>query len=142
MMNAYARSTDQVLKEFDVQPATGLDTGEVEQRHQKYGRNQLREAKRKGVWTIFIDQFKSPVVILLLIAALTAVAFGQIIEGIAIAAALVINAAVGFFTEYQALRSMEALRKMGQTTATVRRNGEEQEIDATDLVPGDIVILT
>ncbi|MFZ0257756.1 MAG: cation-transporting P-type ATPase [Gammaproteobacteria bacterium] len=142
MMNAYARSTDEVLTELGVQPATGLDTREVEQRHQKYGRNQLRETKQKGAWTIFVDQFKSPVVILLLIAALTAAAFGQIIEGIAIAAALVINAAIGFFTEYQALRSMEALRKMGQSTAVVRRNGEKQEVDATDLVPGDIVILT
>lgn len=141
-MNAYARSADEILKEFAVRLDTGLDPKAVEQRQQEYGRNELREAKQKSPWAIFIDQFKSPVVILLLVAALTATVFGQIVEGIAIAAALVINAAIGFFTEFQALRSMEALRKMGQTTATVRRNGEEQEINAADLVPGDVVILT
>jgi Ca2+-transporting ATPase len=129
------------LKGLSVDAASGLGKTKVEHRREKYGANRLRERERKSVWAIIVAQFKSLVVILLLFASLTALAFGQVVEGIAIAAALAINALIGFVTELRAMRSMEALRKMGRTTATVLRGGERMEIDAADLVPGDIVVL-
>jgi Ca2+-transporting ATPase len=62
-------------------------------------------------------------------------------EGIAIAAVLLVNAGIGFLTEWKAVRSMEALREMGGDTIRVRRNGIETEIQAEELVPGDIIVL-
>jgi Cation transport ATPase len=138
---AQARPADDVLSALGVTPAAGLEPQDVSRRREEYGANRLRQHKRKSGWRILLDQLKSLVVILLAIAAAAAAAFGQIVEGIAIAAALTINAAIGFFTELKAVRSMEALQEMGRTTATVRRGGEQQEIDAGDLVPGDIVLL-
>ncbi len=137
----HARSADDVLADLNVDPAAGLDGTEVGKRRERFGPNRLRQQKRRGIWAIFLAQFKSLVVLLLLGASLTAVAFGQFVEGVAIAAALVINAVIGFFTELKATRSMEALQKLGRTTATVVRGGERREIDAADLVPGDIVVL-
>ncbi len=120
----------------------GLTDAEAEERRQQYGPNRLRESEQKSWRRILYEQFTSLVVILLLIASVTAMAFGQIVEGIAIAAALVINAAIGFVTEYKALQSMEALRRIGQVDALVRRGGETREVPADALVPGDIVLLT
>ena len=138
----YALPADEVLDALDVAAEEGLTDADAEARTAKYGPNRLRESEQKSWRRILFEQFTSLVVILLLIAAITAAAFGQIVEGIAIAAALVINAAIGFVTEYKALRSMEALRRIGQVNALVRRDGETREIPADRLVPGDIVLLT
>jgi len=138
---AHAISIKHVLEELGVEANSGLDETEVERRRETYGANRLRQAQSKSAWAILYDQFKSPVVILLLVASVTASAFGQIIEGIAIAAALVLNAVIGFFTVFKARRSMEALQEMGSATAVVRRSGDEMEFDAVEIVPGDIVIL-
>ena len=141
MQKPYARSADHVLKDLGVDGASGLDEAEVERRREKYGANRLRQKKQRSVWAIVVAQFKSLVVVLLLGASLAAFAFGQFVEGLAIAVALVINAVIGFVTEFKAMRSMEALQRIGRTTAMVRRGGERMEIDAADLVPGDMVIL-
>lgn len=139
--NAYRRSAEEVLDHQGVEPEQGLSNEEAEKRRERFGPNRLRTARRKSVWSILLNQFKSLVVLLLLAAAGTAAAFGQIIEAIAIAAALVINAAVGFGTEFAARRSMDALRRMGQIVARVRRDGGMQDLHAEKLVPGDIVAL-
>ena len=139
---AYALSSADVLSALDVSREKGLTDAEAEERRRHYGPNRLRESEQKSWKRILYEQFTSLVVILLLIASVTAAAFGQIVEGIAIAAALVINAAIGFVTEYKALQSMEALRRIGQVDALVRRGGETREVPADALVPGDIVLLT
>ncbi len=131
-----------VLTALDVAAEEGLTDAEAGARIERYGPNRLRESEQKSWQRILYEQFTSLVVILLLIAAITAAAFGQIVEGIAIAAALVINAAIGFVTEFKALQSMEALRRIGQVSALVRRDGETREVPADALVPGDIVVLT
>ncbi len=74
-------------------------------------------------------------------AALVALVTARWPEAVALLAVTLINTVIGFFTEYKAVRSMEALRQMGQQTTTVRRQGKEQEIAASELVPGDIVLL-
>jgi len=137
----YRLDPEQVFESWAVDRDKGLSGQEVKKRRQAFGPNRLREARRKSAWRVLLDQFKSIVVLLLLAASLTAAGFGRFAESIAIAAALVINAAIGFFTEIKAIRSMEALRRLGQMTATVRRGGEERSIDAVALVPGDIVLL-
>ena len=79
--------------------------------------------------------------LLLAVAAGVSFAFGDFIEGLAIGAVIVINAAIGFVTEWRAVRSMEALRRLSRVSATVRRDGQVRSIPAEELVPGDIVVL-
>jgi P-type Ca2+ transporter type 2C len=137
----FSHPVEQVLKNFDVKPDQGLSEAEIERRRERHGPNRLREAKRRGVVRILIDQFKSMVIIVLVIAGAVAFSFRHWAEGIAIAAVLLVNAGSGFFTEWKAVRSMEALREMGGDTIRVRRSGIETEIQAEELVPGDIVVL-
>ncbi|MEA5566081.1 cation-transporting P-type ATPase [Anabaena sp. UHCC 0399] len=132
---------EQILDELDVSTNQGLTESEVENRRKQYGENRLQEAKGKSAWQIFIEQFKSLIIGILAVAAALSFAFSQWIEGIAVLIAIVINTAIGFFTEYKAIRSMEALQKLSSTTAKVRRGGRLQEIPSVELVPGDIVIL-
>jgi len=80
-------------------------------------------------------------VLLLAAAGLVAAGFGEWVEAGAIGAVLVVNTAIGFFTELRSVRSMEALRELGQVRARVRRGGREEEVPAQDLVPGDVVVL-
>lgn len=137
---ASCHSISKVLNDFSVDPDRGLNASMVEKRRKRYGRNRLEQAKRRSMWTIAIEQFKSPIVGLLAIAAILAFAFQDWIEGIAVIIAILLNAAIGFFTEIKAVRSMEALQELSQTRAKVRREGKVQEIASEDLVPGDIAI--
>jgi Ca2+-transporting ATPase len=137
----FSRPLERVLKNFDVKPDQGLSEAEVQQRRERHGPNRLREAKRRGAGRILIEQFKSMVIIVLVIAGALAFSFQHWAEGIAIAAVLLVNAGIGFLTEWKAVRSMEALREMGGDTIRVRRNGIETEIQAEELVPGDIIVL-
>jgi Ca2+-transporting ATPase len=137
----WGRSFQDVLNQFGVNQEEGLTAEEVQKRKSKYGLNRLRKAKKKSVWMIWANQFKSLIIALLFSAAVLSFAFHEIVEGIAISAVIIINALIGFFTELKAVRSMEALQKLGGVTAKVRRQGEVQQISAEEMVPGDIVIV-
>jgi Ca2+-transporting ATPase len=132
---------EQVLRSLDVDSETGLTSDEVNRRREKFGHNRLREAERRSAWEILVEQFKSLIVGLLIVAAVLSFAFGEFIEGLAVVAVIVINALIGFITELRAVRSMEALQELGQVQATVYREGGVHEIQAEELVPGDIVEL-
>jgi Ca2+-transporting ATPase len=137
----HSRSVSQVLESLDVEKPRGLTEQEVRRRRDKHGSNKLREAKQRGVWEIVIEQFKSMVIIVLVIAGTVALTFQHWAEGIAIGAVLLVNAALGFITEWKALRSMEALRDMGADAVRVRRDNHDLEIDSEKLVPGDIIVV-
>ncbi|MGD9307406.1 MAG: cation-translocating P-type ATPase [Desulfobacterales bacterium] len=137
----HSHSVKQVLETMDVEPDRGLTDREVRLRFDKYGPNKLREAKRRSVWEMVLEQFKSMVIIVLVIAGTVAFTFQHWAEGIAIVAVLLVNAAMGFATEWKAMRSMEALREIGGDTIRVRRDGEELEIDSEKLVPGDLIVV-
>jgi Ca2+-transporting ATPase len=139
--NAWSRPVGEVLGGLDVVPEQGLDEGEARRRLAGFGENRLRRIRRRSVWRIVRDQFASLIVALLAAAAAVAFAVGEIVEGGAILAVIVINAAIGFVTERRALRSMEALRELGHARTTVRRDGQVRSVLAQALVPGDIVIL-
>ncbi|MFO7986454.1 MAG: cation-transporting P-type ATPase, partial [Desulfatiglandaceae bacterium] len=132
---------DQVLDALEVEGTQGLTEGEVRRRLQQQGPNKLQEAQRHSVWEIAVEQFKSMVIMVLVLAGAVAFSFQHWVEGIAIVAVLVVNAAIGFTTEWKALQSMEALRKMGGDAIRVRRDGADREINAEKLVPGDIIIV-
>ncbi|MGD8623920.1 MAG: cation-transporting P-type ATPase [Anaerolineae bacterium] len=137
----WTRPAGEVARALDVTPEQGLAAREVRRRRRKHGPNRLRSAQSTSAWKILLDQFKSLLVLLLAVAAILSSVFGEWIEGLAIGAVILINAAIGFFTELRAVRSMEALQRMGSVSARVRRDGQVQEIPAEKLVPGDLVVL-
>jgi Ca2+-transporting ATPase len=119
----------------------GLSTSDVKKRLEKHGFNELREEKGRPPFFIFFDQFKEFLMILLLVAVFISVLVGEIIDATMIFAIVIASAMLGFFQEYKAERSLEALKRMVTPKAHVLRNGEEAEIPAKEIVPGDILIL-
>jgi Ca2+-transporting ATPase len=137
----WAKSREEILDDLDVSVDTGLSAEEVKRRFERYGPNSLILAEKKNAWRILFDQFKSLIVVLLVVAAVVSFSFGEIVEGVAIVVVIVINSAIGFFTELKAVRSMEALKKLGSVNTRVRRENRVIEVQAEEIVPGDIMIL-
>ncbi len=137
----WGKSSQDVLEQFGSSQKEGLNAKQIKKRKTKYGLNRLMETKKKNILVIWTNQFKSFIIGLLFTAAVLSFAFNEVVEGIAISAVIIINALIGFFTELKAVRSMEALQKLGGITARVRRDGEIREIHAEEMVPGDIVIV-
>lgn len=142
----YQETADHALEAIKSRPE-GLDEGDVARRLTEYGRNELAAAKGTSPLQIFISQFKDVLIIVLLVAATISLGLSLfehgtvgteslLIYGIVIAIAL-----VGFFNEYRAEKTVASLRKMLAFTAKVRRGSHIVEIDAKELVPGDILIL-
>ena len=124
-----------------MEPAQGLATSEVNKRRLRYGPNALQKIRPRPAWRLLVDQFASIVIALLAVAAAVAWITGDGLEAIAILVVLIINALVGFATEWQAGRALDALRQQARTVTRVRRDGCETTVDAEELVPGDIIIL-
>ncbi len=132
---------ERIQSESGVDPAVGLGAAEVARRLAAHGPNRLREVRAPSAWRLLAGQFASWIVALLAVAAVVAFAFGETVEALAIVLVLLLNAAIGFVTELRAVRSMEALRALGTVRTRVRRDGREQEIAATELVPGDVLLV-
>lgn len=137
----FAISEETLLGHLGVTPAKGLANQEVNERRRRFGSNKLKRHRPRSTLKILADQFRSLIVWLLAAAAALSFYLGDLPEGLAIVVVLIINAAIGFFTEHRALRSMETLRRIAQVRTRVRRDGVTTEIDARELVPGDIVII-
>jgi Ca2+-transporting ATPase len=119
----------------------GLVPAEAQKRLGRYGANELVEKRGISPWSIFLQQFKSFLIIILIIAVVLSAVLGEVADAIIIGIIILFASGLGFFQEYRAERAMEALRKMAAPTASVRRDGKEVEIPARELVPGDIIIL-
>ncbi|MEE4117487.1 MAG: cation-transporting P-type ATPase [Paracoccaceae bacterium] len=139
--DSWRQAPDEVLAAWQVDPETGLSEGEARERLDRHGANRLKEATRKSALIILADQFKSLIFLLLFGAAAASFLLGETVQAIAILVAILINGAIGFFIELRATRSMEALREMERVSARVCRDGAPREVEAADLVPGDIVLL-
>lgn len=137
----HAESTESVLRRMRSDP-NGLSTEEAKRRLKEDGRNTLEFRTDRSGWQIFVSQFTSIVVWLLAAAALIAILTGEPTEAAAITVVLLLNAAIGFFIEWQAGRALQALRRATPTTARVKRDGREQLIDASELVVGDLISLS
>src|SRR3989338_2415734 len=119
----------------------GLSQAEAEKRLQEYGLNEIKEAKKISPIKIFLNQFNSVVVYILIAALVISLFIGERLDAIVIGIILILNAVFGFIQEYRAEKSIEALKKLASLKATVIRDGKEKEIDAKLLVPGDIINL-
>ena len=136
----YQKNSVEVLNELDSN-LTGLTQEESKLRLEKYGCNALQEKSKTPTWRLFLENFKDPLVIILLIAAMTQVFLGDTVESIIIFTVLVINAVLGVVQTKKAESSLDSLKKLSVPEAKVIRNNQKLTISSQELVPGDIVIL-
>jgi Ca2+-transporting ATPase len=119
----------------------GLTSAEAERRLATVGANEIRRAPRPSRVRMLLSQFASPLIWLLLGAVVVSAALGEIVDAIAIAVIVFVNALVGFFQEHRAENALEALRAMTAPRARVLRDGRQTMIAAADVVPGDLLLL-
>lgn len=134
-------NSDDAARALVTRPAQGLTSSEVHKRLAFHGENKLAEAAVRPLWLKFVDQFKNFLVIVLLFAAGLAWAIGDLKDAAVILIVVFLNAGLGFWQEHRAERTLAALKDMLAAHARVRRNGQVAEVDASQLVPGDIVLL-
>ena len=130
-----------VVEELDGDVAGGLSDRAVRERTSRHGPNALPERPRQSVFMVFLQQFRSPLIYILFIAAALAGALGNLDDGAVILAVVMVNALIGTYQERRAERSMAALRRLSTLHVRVLRDGREQDIEARDLVPGDVLLL-
>ena len=121
LKNAFSISVLDVADQLNTDAETGLDQTEAKKRIDRFGPNRLRSKKKKSALSILMHQFQSIIVWLLFGAAALSFFLGDIAEGLAIVFVLILNSAIGFFTEYKAARSMEALMSIAEVKTRVRR---------------------
>lgn len=138
---AYQLPEGEVVRLLEVAGEQGLSSEEAARRLALVGPNELTLYRSKNLLVLFLEQFKSPLAWVLALAAMLAFVFNEDLEGIAILIVILVNALIGFAMEWQAMSSMEALRKLTQTFARVYRDGKLTEVATSTLVPGDIVYL-
>ena len=119
----------------------GLNEQEIKKRQKKYGLNKLPEKKPVSSFKIFLSQFKSPLIYILLIAAGISFLLKENIDALIILAAVIINTLIGFFQENKAEESLRKLKQMVEHHSRVIRQNKEHFIKSSELVPGDIIIL-
>ena len=147
-MTAHNAPTEELLRHYGSNPSTGLTQEQAERAKTQYGANKLAEGKKKTNLQRFFAQFKDVMIIILLIAA--AVSFGiacttgetsEFFEPVLILLIVVLNAVMGMLQESKAEKALDALKDLSAPHARVLRDGKEQVIDASELVPGDIIHL-
>ncbi len=119
----------------------GLEESEARSRLDEYGMNEIKRKRKISKLKIFANQFTSPLVIILIIATLLSALIGEMLDALVILIILAFNAVFGFFQEYKAEKTIEALKKLTAPEAIVVRDGKTKTIPSSLLVPGDFVIL-
>ncbi len=139
-MHWYQKDITRVFKELETS-LEGLSKEEAEKRLKKFGPNELVEKKKKSPFIMFLGQFRDFMIIVLIVAAVISALAGDLKDTITIAIILILNAIVGFVQEFRAEKAMEALKRLAAPSATVIRDGLSLQIKASELVPGDLVVL-
>lgn len=144
-MNEYLKGKEQVLKE-QATSESGLSLEDVKLRQEKYGKNKLADAKKTPLIIKFLLEFKDPMVLILIAAAIVSLVLAIVenesfADTIIILAVVMINAILGVIQENKAEKAIEALQEMSRATSKVIRNDHVMVVNAEDLVPGDIVLL-
>lgn len=136
----YRHSAEETLQ--DVQSSTnGLTTSEAAKRLETEGYNEIKGKAATPIWKLFIENFKDPMVIVLLIAATVQIVLGHLIESLIIFLVILLNAVISVVQTKKAESSLDALRQMSAPEAKIIRDGQKKTIPARELVPGDIVLL-
>lgn len=142
----YNQSIEEVAQGLETDPSSGLKPEEIQKRIEKYGKNSLVQKKNRSFLAMFISQFKSFLIILLIIAAVISGIMGiktgeGLLDTYIIIGILLLNAFIGAYQELKAQKSLESLKKMAAPMAKVVRNGEPMVVNVEDVVPGDVVEL-
>jgi len=137
----YNLELPQIVNKLNVNLKTGLTKGEVQKRLETYGPNALKEAPPRSLLSMFIDQIKETLVVILIIAAIISGALGEWADSIVILAIVVLNAILGVVQENKAEEALKALKEMTKAMVKVLRDGKVTKIEVEDLVPGDIMLL-
>jgi Mg2+-importing ATPase len=135
------RSPESLLAELHSAPE-GLGAGEAQARLEAFGRNLLEARKRATTLGLIWDQFKSPIVLILLFATVLSAALGNWLDAVIILVIVLGSAALSFWQEYSASNAAQRLRAQVMVKATVLRDGQRASIPAEEVVPGDVVLLS
>lgn len=139
-MNWHQLTSQETLSKLNAKP-TGLTDAEVAEKRKTFGWNEIPEAGQRHWLSIFVKQFKSLLVFILLAAAFISGLTGHVVDVYVILAVILLNTLIGFFQELRAERAVASLKTMLVPMAKAIRNGEKTSVNAQELVPGDIVIL-
>jgi len=135
----HAATADEVLAALESDPLIGLDDDQVCRRQRVHGPNRFQAESKTSVWQVLGRQFRDVLIAILFLAAGISVAVGQWTDAATILAIIVLNGLLGFFQEWKAEQALQALRDMLQPTCVAVRGGQETQIAAAELVPGDVV---
>ncbi|MCC4766015.1 calcium-translocating P-type ATPase, SERCA-type [Methanosarcina sp. DH1] len=136
----YDQEINSVFEEFGVSEA-GLSSEEAEKRLEEYGENELKEKEKVSVLQLFISQFKSILIIILITASIVSALLGEFVDAIVIIFTVFLAGILSFVQEYRAEKAIELLRSLTSPEATVIRDGVENKIPSTNLVPGDLILI-
>ena len=134
-------SPTDTAERLEVRAETGLTMAAAEKRLAEHGPNALPEGKQRGPLSMLLAQFTDFMILVLIAAAVVSGLVGEVSDSIAIVVIVLLNAVIGFVQEYRAERAMAALKKLSAPSAQVLRDGEWHELEASQLVPGDVVTL-
>lgn len=142
MGSFWTKPTEEVLKDLDVNVSKGLNRDEAEKRIGVYGKNTLEESKGNQPIIIFLNQFKSPISLILIFATILSIFLGDYIDAAIIFIIIFLSGVLSFWQEYNAGNAVQELRNMVKINVEVLREGQYLEIPIEGVVPGDILSLT
>ncbi len=138
----HALKVGDALNELNVEENKGMTKQEVQTRLTKYGPNELKKEKGRSPIKLFLSQFTNVLMVILLVAIALSIAVGEVIDAIIILVIVLASAILGFTQEYRSEKAVEALKKMTAPMALVLREGIEVKVSTSQLVPGDIVLIS
>ncbi|SNX55204.1 calcium-translocating P-type ATPase, SERCA-type [Thermoanaerobacterium sp. RBIITD] len=131
----------EIAKEMKVDINSGISEGEAAKRLEKYGPNTLRTKNKRTILSMFIDQFKDYMVIILIIASIVSLFLGEFTDAVIILFIILMNAFLGMIQENNAEKSLEALKKLSAPVSRILRDGKINDVESQKIVPGDIIFL-
>ncbi|MCR4303795.1 MAG: calcium-translocating P-type ATPase, PMCA-type [Gallionella sp.] len=134
-------SAAETAQRLETDPQSGLSSADAARRLAHYGANELKEKRARSPWRMLLDQFADFMIVVLIIAAIVSGIVGDVEDTVAIVVIVILNAVIGFVQEYRAERAMAALKRMAEAGAHVVRDGRAEIVNASELVPGDVVLL-
>lgn len=139
-MNYYNIKTEEVIKELN-SSENGLTKTKAKQLLDKYGKNELPKKKTESILELFLGQFKNPIELILVLTVILSFVAGETIDAIALIVIIMVDVLMGTYQEWKARKDAESLINMIKVTTRVIRDGEEKEIESSELVVGDIILL-
>ena len=137
----YLKTADETARELEVDLSVGLSSAEAKRRREEYGPNALAGKKKKPLFKRFIEQINDTLIYILLAAAVVSAVLGEVSDAVIILAVVIVNAIMGVIQEAKAEKALDALKELSSPRALVRRDGEVSEIEAAEIVPGDVIII-